>query len=178
MTFWLPREGAVQRLGHGPGADIVLQVNRQAGAGFQCRTERHLQRVVKRHAMHHARLHVDHTRQRDGDRRQPLQLALVADKELVDFGQDAFQQRFRVFGRQRQLLLNHQFAAEIAQRQRDAAAADAGGQVVPGLGVQHQPHRRAAPAADFLVLGFLDQMGFQQFAHDLGDAGGRQLRAF
>ena len=26
--------GAVQRLGHGPSADIVLQVNRQTGAGF------------------------------------------------------------------------------------------------------------------------------------------------
>lgn len=101
----------------------------------------------------------------------------MADKELIDFGENALQQRIAVFGGQRQLLLHHQLAADVAQRQRDAAAADAGGKVVPGFGVQNQANRRPAAAADFLILGFLDQMRFQQLAHDLGDAGRRQLRA-
>ena len=58
----------------------------------------------------------------------------------------------------------------------DLTAADAHRQIVPCLGLHHQPHRRAAAAAGLLDLGLLNQMRFQHFADDFGDAGRRQLR--
>jgi hypothetical protein len=49
-------------------------------------------------------------------------------------------------------------------------------QIVPGLGFHHQPHRRTPAAAGLLDFRLLNQMRFQHFADNFGDAGGRQLR--
>jgi hypothetical protein len=57
----------------------------------------------------------------------------------------------------------------------DLAAADAHREIVPGFGFHHQP-TADAPAAWLLDFRLLNQMRFQHFADDFGDAGRGQLR--
>ncbi|MNY02803.1 hypothetical protein D3C86_1353900 [compost metagenome] len=84
---------AEQRFRHRPGADVMLNINRHAGVILQHFAERHVfYIVVKRHAMHNAILRINDSRHGDGDGGQTFQLLLVANKELIDMGNNAFKQ--------------------------------------------------------------------------------------
>ena len=100
----------------------------------------------------------------------------MADKELVDMLNNARQERLFVLERQLELLLNHQFAAEIAQRKVNFTAADSHGEIVPGLGLDHQPDAGTPAAPRLLDFRLLNQMRFEHFTHDFCNAGRRQLR--
>ncbi len=100
----------------------------------------------------------------------------MANEKGIDLLNDAGQQRLTARRFQRDLLFKHQFAAEVAQRQRELSLMNAGGEKVPGDGIKNQSYRRTSAAAGILKLRLLHQMGFQHFTNDFGDAGGRQLR--
>ena len=59
---------AKQGLRHGPGTDVMLNIDRHAGMVFQHLSQRHLfDIVVKRHAVHDAVFGINNARHGDGD---------------------------------------------------------------------------------------------------------------
>ncbi len=58
-----------QRFGHGPGADVVLDIHRHAGMRLQRFPQRNIFDVIKGHAMNNAIFGIDDARQRDSNGR-------------------------------------------------------------------------------------------------------------
>ena len=100
----------------------------------------------------------------------------MAHKKGVDTIDQRGQQRLLRFIRQRRRLLYQRAAAEIAQRQGQRAVMQAHREIVPGERVEDQADGRSAARARLLKFRLLHQMSVEHFTHDLGDAGGRQLR--
>ena len=65
----IPRSArrAKQRLGHRPGADVMLDIDRHAGMRFQGCAQRHIGDVIERHAVNDAIFGINNTWQRNGD---------------------------------------------------------------------------------------------------------------
>ena len=104
--------GAKQRFRHGPGADVMLNIDWHPGMIGQRFAERDIFNIlIKRHAMNNAIFGIDNTGHRHGDGGKAFQLLLMANKEAINMVDNARQKRRAVGERQLQLILHHQLTA-------------------------------------------------------------------
>ena len=89
-----PAGRAKQRFRHRPCADIVLNIDRDAGVVRQNLAKRQIfDLFIKWHPVNHAVFGINDARHGNGDGGQTFQFLLMADKELVDMLNNTRQER-------------------------------------------------------------------------------------
>ena len=108
----MPSRTTTSGRNHGPGADVMLNIDWHPGMIGQRFAERDIFNIlIKRHAMNNAIFGIDNTGHRHGDGGKAFQLLLMANKEAINMVDNARQKRRAVGERQLQLILHHQLTA-------------------------------------------------------------------